>query len=338
MVWAHVDRPSRIAVEYATTESFTNARRVTGSIATPDTGLTARAALGDLPRGPGHLLPRPLRGRRRPAHRQRAGGGEVPHRARRRPRRCGWPGRRTPAGRAGASTPRAAACASSRRCASRSPTCSSTSATPSTPTSRSRETVALDDGTVWRNLVTPAKSKVAETLDEFRGAHLYNRLDEHYRRFAAEVGLVAMWDDHEVRDNWYPTQVLGAQAPYEEKRVSVLAARARQAFLEHYPIAPGPGADSRIYRHDPLRSARRGVRPRHAHLSRREQPELQTSMSAETAFLGIGAGAMAGRRADGVQGDVEDRGRRHAARPHRRASARLPRIGRQCRRRRAARP
>ena len=28
-----------------------------------------------------------------------------------------------------------------------------------------REEVPLDDGTVWRNLVTPAKSKVAETLD-----------------------------------------------------------------------------------------------------------------------------------------------------------------------------
>ena len=42
--------------------------------------------------------------------------------------------------------------------------------------------VKLDDGTMWRNLVTPAKSKVAETLDEFRGNHLYNRLDEHYRR------------------------------------------------------------------------------------------------------------------------------------------------------------
>ena len=48
-----------------------------------------------------------------------------------------------------------------------------------------REEVPLDDGTVWRNVVTPAKSKVAETLDEYRGNHLYNRLDEHYRRFAA---------------------------------------------------------------------------------------------------------------------------------------------------------
>jgi alkaline phosphatase D len=110
------------------------------------------------------------------------------------------------------------------------------------------ETVKLDDGSTWRNLVTPAKAKVAESLDEFRGCHLYNRLDEHYRRFAAEVGQVAMWDDHEVRDNWYPTQVLGERAPYAEKRVSVLASRARQAFLEHYPIALDSGAPTRIHR------------------------------------------------------------------------------------------
>src|SRR5262249_7008927 len=34
--------------------------------------------------------------------------------------------------------------------------------------------VKLDDGSVWKNVVTPAKSKVAETLDEFRGCHQYN--------------------------------------------------------------------------------------------------------------------------------------------------------------------
>jgi alkaline phosphatase D len=114
------------------------------------------------------------------------------------------------------------------------------------------ETVKLDDGSIWRNLVTPAKSKPAETLDEFRGCHLYNRIDDHYRRFAAEVGQVAIWDDHEVRDNWYPTQVLGERAPYAEKRVSVLASRARQAFLEHYPIALDGTANTRIYRTVPF--------------------------------------------------------------------------------------
>jgi alkaline phosphatase D len=127
---------------------------------------------------------------------------------------------------------------------------------------------------------------VAETLDEFRGNHLYNRLDEHYRRFAAEVGLVAMWDDHEVRDNWYPTQVLGERAPYTEKRVSVLAARARQAFLEHYPIAPGPGAETRIYRTIPFGPLLEIFTLDMRSYRGPNSPNTQTSMSAETAFLG----------------------------------------------------
>ena len=47
--------------------------------------------------------------------------------------------------------------------------------------------IKLDDGSVWKNVVTEAKSKVAETLDEFRGNYKYNLLDEHMRRFNAEV-------------------------------------------------------------------------------------------------------------------------------------------------------
>jgi len=43
--------------------------------------------------------------------------------------------------------------------------------------------IPLPDGTVWRNLVTEAKSKVAETLDEYRGNYAYNLLDENARRF-----------------------------------------------------------------------------------------------------------------------------------------------------------
>jgi alkaline phosphatase D len=149
-----------------------------------------------------------------------------------------------------------------------------------------QESVKLDDGTMWRNMVTPAKTKVAETLDEFRGNHLYNRLDEHYRRFAAEVGQVAMWDDHEVRDNWYHAQLIGAQAPYQEKRVAVLAEHARQAFLEHYPIAIDAGATPRIYRAIPfgplvdvfavdMRSYRGA-----------NSPNLQPAPGPETAFMG----------------------------------------------------
>jgi alkaline phosphatase D len=107
--------------------------------------------------------------------------------------------------------------------------------------------VALDDGTVWRNLVTPAKSKVAETLEEFRGNHLYNRLDANVRRFEAEVPQLFLWDDHEVLNNWYPGEVLD-DPRYAEKSVDLLAARARRAFLEHYPIRRSPADPERIYR------------------------------------------------------------------------------------------
>jgi alkaline phosphatase D len=285
MVWAHVDRPSRITVEYATTESFTNARRVMGSIATPETGLTARAVIGDLAAGQDvfyrvrfedvsdpRIASAPEAGRFRTA----PGSG--------RPVRLAWSADTCGQGW-GIDTSRGGMRLFETMRLARPDLFLNVGDTIYADQPL-RETVALDDGTVWRNLVTPAKSKVAETLDEYRGAHLYNRLDEHYRRFAAEVGLVAMWDDHEVRDNWYPTQLLGAQAPYEEKRVSVLAARARQAFLEHYPIAPGPGAGARIYRTIPfgplVEVFALDMRTHRA----ANNPNLQTTMSAETAFLG----------------------------------------------------
>lgn len=105
--------------------------------------------------------------------------------------------------------------------------------------------VALPDGTVWRNLVTPAKSKVAETAAEFRGNHLYNYEDENFRRLCAEVPLLAQWDDHEVLNNWYPGKILD-DARYQVKDVDRLAAAARTAFFDCLPIA-GQATD-KIYR------------------------------------------------------------------------------------------
>jgi alkaline phosphatase D len=101
------------------------------------------------------------------------------------------------------------------------------------------ETVKLPDGRIWRNIVTPEKSKVAETLAEFRGQYAYNMLDTNLKALLAEVPLLNQWDDHEVTNNWYPGEVLD-DARYTEKRVDVLAARARQAFYEWQPITPGP--------------------------------------------------------------------------------------------------
>ena len=61
-----------------------------------------------------------------------------------------------------------------------------------------QESVTLDDGTVWHNLVVPAKAKVAASLADFRGNFAYNLLDANKRRFAAEVPFLVQWDDHET--------------------------------------------------------------------------------------------------------------------------------------------
>jgi alkaline phosphatase D len=108
--------------------------------------------------------------------------------------------------------------------------------------------IRLPDGTLWKNLVTPHKSKVAETLDEFRGNYTYNMLDDNVRRFNAEIPQVVLWDDHEVKNNWYPGMSLDADDRYTQKDVGVLAANARRAFLEHAPIRLSPARVPPIYR------------------------------------------------------------------------------------------
>jgi alkaline phosphatase D len=97
------------------------------------------------------------------------------------------------------------------------------------------ERVPLPDGSVWRNVVTREKSKVAETLDEYRGQYRYNLLDTNVRGLAAEVPLLVQWDDHEVTNNWYPGEVL-IDERYTVRDVDTLAARARRAFREYTPI------------------------------------------------------------------------------------------------------
>lgn len=108
--------------------------------------------------------------------------------------------------------------------------------------------VKLDDGRVWRNVVTEAKAKVAETLDDYRGNHQYNLTDVHMRAFNARVAQLAIWDDHEVRDNWYDTRDLSADTRYQVKSTALLAARAKQAFLEHHPIQIDAEHRDRIHR------------------------------------------------------------------------------------------
>jgi alkaline phosphatase D len=96
--------------------------------------------------------------------------------------------------------------------------------------------VTEPDGNIWRNLVTEEVSKVAETLNEFRGRHRYNLMDKNIRALYAEVPVIAQWDDHETHNNWYPGEII-TDARYTERRADVLAARGRQAWQEYQPIA-----------------------------------------------------------------------------------------------------
>ncbi len=146
--------------------------------------------------------------------------------------------------------------------------------------------VELPDGTIWHNLVTPEKSKVCETLDEYRGAFRYNLLDENVRRLNAEVPILTQWDDHEVLNNWYPGEVVNLPAYQIENRVDVLAARARQAFFEYFPIRPGCDETGRVYRKisygpnlDVFMLDMRQYRGPNS-------PNLQTEPGPDTAFLG----------------------------------------------------
>ncbi len=108
--------------------------------------------------------------------------------------------------------------------------------------------VKLDDGTVWKNLVTPAKSKVAETLDEFRGNFSYNLLDSHARAFNSQVPMVVQWDDHEVLNNWNPGTDMSVRPGYREQSIALLAARAKRAMFEYLPIRSHPDEAERVYR------------------------------------------------------------------------------------------
>jgi alkaline phosphatase D len=144
-----------------------------------------------------------------------------------------------------------------------------------------------ENGLTWTNLVTPEVSKVAETLNEFRGRYKYNLLDENLRRFNAEVPQIWQWDDHEVVNNWSDAKDLSADARYTVKDIPLLVARASKAFHEYAPLRPHDAEESdRIYRKisygkllDVFVLDMRSYRgPNTAN--------LQTQQSAETEFLG----------------------------------------------------
>lgn len=246
MLWSRADRPARMLVDYAPTESFRLARRVRGPEAIAADDYTARVDLRGLPAGEAvfyrvrfqsledpRAISEPVTGRLRTPG---AGRGDV---------RFLWSGDTAGQGwgidesRGGMRIYE-----TMRRLAPDFFIHSGDTVYADGPLERE---VALPDGDTWRNRVTEEKSKVAETLDEFRGQYRYNLLDGNVRAFNAEVPQLWQWDDHETVNNWYPGEILD-DPRYTVKSVDLLAARARRAFLEYAPLRPVAGDPQRIHR------------------------------------------------------------------------------------------
>ncbi|MFF3252700.1 alkaline phosphatase D family protein [Actinacidiphila glaucinigra] len=257
LVWVRADRPARMVVETSATESFRHTRRFHGPAVGPGTDFTGVTRLHGLPAGEQvHyrvLLadpddPRrtgePVTGTFRTAPDARRGGV-----------RFVWSG--DLAGQGWGINPDIGGYRIFDAMGAVDPDfflCSGDNIYADGPIAA---TQALPGGSTYRNITTAEKSKVAETLAEFRGNFRYNLLDENLRRFNARVPSVIQWDDHEVRNNWYPGEVIAASDPrYTEKSVDVLATRARRAFAEYFPISSlrpdGAGRVYRVLRQGPL--------------------------------------------------------------------------------------
>jgi alkaline phosphatase D len=279
IIWSRADRPARLIVEYATTESFQNAQRLIGPAALETSDFTARVDLRGLPAGQKIFY----RVSFQDLANSKVFSETVTGNFSRRDVSFVWGG--DVCGQGWGINPEFGGMKIYEAMRRVQPDFFIHSGDTIYADNIIQAEVKLDDGTLWKNIVTPEKSKVAETLDEFRGNHRYNLLDENFRRFNAEVPMLAQWDDHEVRNNWYPSQMLDDDK-YTVKSVDLLAARARRAFLDYTPLRFNPDDPERIYRaynYGPLldvlmldERSYRGV----------NSPNRQTTQSAETAFLG----------------------------------------------------
>jgi alkaline phosphatase D len=179
MVWARADRPSRMIVEVATTDSFTNLIGGTFIDALPESDFTAKALLESLPPGQDifyrvrfqdlsepTVVGEPLVGRFRTAPVDRRSISFV------------WSGDTAGQGfgideaRGGMRT-----YATMQRNRPDFFIHSGDTIYADVPI---LSELKLPDGTIWNSLTTEEKAKPAETLAEFRGAVKYNLLDRSW--------------------------------------------------------------------------------------------------------------------------------------------------------------
>ena len=248
MIWARSDRPARLHVEVATTESFKDAVRLAPINALPETDFAAKRLLVDLPPDQSvfyrvsfadladvNVLSEPVVGQFRTAP------------ASRRAVRFVWSG--DTAGQGWGINPDDGGMKTYATMAKHNPDFFIHSGdTVYCDGPIKAETEITGGGGVWKNLVSDGVEKVAETLDEYRGRWKYNMHDANLKAFNAAVPTFFQWDDHEVLNNWSASKDLSQDERYKEKSIGVLSARASRAFHEMTPIRYIPEEPGRVYR------------------------------------------------------------------------------------------
>ena len=254
VLWSRADRAARMFVEYSTTESFRSVQRVAGPAALEGSDFTARTVLTDLPQGQRifyRVLFQDLGDIRRWSEPSAGsfstapGGGGAP-------RDVTIAFSADTVGQGWGLNPDWGGLRLYDAMRRAEPDIFIHLGDTIYADQPLQAEVKLDDGRVWKNVVTEAKSKAAETIGDFRGNYQYNLLDEHMRQFNAAVSQVAIWDDHEVRDNWDLERSLEKDTRYSVKSVPLLAARASQAFREYHPLPLEAADPERIYRAVPF--------------------------------------------------------------------------------------
>jgi alkaline phosphatase D len=81
----------------------------------------------------------------------------------------------------------------------------------------------------------PGYDFIAATLKDFRKKHLYNRADPHVQAFFRTTSVYAIWDDHDVRNDF---------AGPSEPRSGV----GLQSFIESWPLIVQRDEPNRLYR------------------------------------------------------------------------------------------